>query len=176
MRKVLLLMLMMLTIGITASAKKPKPVIKYSLEVSNVSSEKGKLISFDCYSPSEYSTTFIRGFQVKNETDERIFIEWENARVTNSRVIFEDDRRITMGNPKADEAISPKSRSISREITGETYIGSSFVMGLYNTKQLKKNLGSKDTTYIKIPIRFADGSVEEFELKYIVWYEMPESE
>ena len=49
-------------------------------------------------------------------------------------------------------------------------------MGLYNTKQLKKNLGSKDTTYIKIPIRFADGSVEEFELKYIVWYEMPESE
>ena len=166
----------MSTIVITSSAKKNKPALKYSLEVSNVSSNKGMLISFDCYSPSEYSTTFISGFQVKNDTDERIFIEWENARVTNSRVIFGDDRRITMGNPKADEAISPNSRSIRRNITGEIYIGSSIVIGLYDTKQLKKNIGTKDTTYIKIPIRFADGSVEEFQLEYTVWYEMPVSE
>ena len=179
MKKVIYLMLLILMVGVTADAKKkPKPVIKYSLEVTNMNerSEKGKLISFDCWNASEYSTTFIRGFQVKNDTDERVFIEWENARVTNSRVIFGDDRRITMGNPKADEAISPHGRSISREITGETYIGSSWVLDLYDTKQLKKNLGSKDTTYIKIPIRFADGSVEEYELKYIVWYEMPTAE
>lgn len=169
-------MLLMSMVGITANArKKPKPIIRFSLEVINMNkrSEKGKLISFSCRNAWETSTTFISGFQVENGTDERVFIEWENARIENSRVIFGDDSRITMGNPKVDEVISPHSRSISRKITGATYIKSSWISELYNSKRLKENLGSKSTTDVKIPIRFADGSVEEYELEFIVWYEMP---
>ena len=167
-------MLMLLTVAISASAKKPKPVIKYSLEITSTpKTEQGKKISFDCFSPSEYNTTFISYFKCYNGTNDRVYIEWENARLTGSRIIFGDDRRITMGQPKADEAVSGNSYSISRDITGEVYVGSSYLGSLYHPKELKKNIGKKDTTYLTIPIRFSDGTIEEFKLEYTVWYEMP---
>ena len=173
MKRFLLLLLVISMACITANAKKPKPIIKYRLAVTNVVSEKGKQISFSCSTPSEYSTSFIIGFHIENNTDERIYIEWENARITDSRVVFGNDSRITMGNPKADEAVSAHSNSIRRDITGELYIGSNWVLDLYNPKKLKKNLGSVDVTFIKIPIKYKDGTVEEFDLTFAVWYEMP---
>lgn len=178
MKKVICLMLLTLMVCVTANAKKkPKPVFKYSLEVANMNerSEKGKLISFDCW-VSGGDAMFIKDFQVKNGTDERVFIEWENARITNSRVVFGNDRKITMGNPKADEAISPNGCSISRWITGEIFIGSRWAFDLYDTDFLKKNIGCKDIIDVNIPIRFTDGIVEEYKLIIHVWYEMPATE
>ena len=168
-----LLLVMVFSLGLSINAKKkPKPIIKSKIEVSSKRSDKGNLLKFNA-DASEYDNNWIKNFYINNETDERIYIEWENARVTDSRVIFSDDRRITMGNPKADEAVSAHSHSIKRDITGEWYIGSSFIIPLFVPKKLKKNLGQLDTTYFMIPIRYSDGTVEDFKLEFTVWYEMP---
>lgn len=164
----------MLFLGIDAYAKKPKPVLKSKLELFSTHSGKGSLISFDCYNAWEISASFIRGFHCENKTDERVYIEWENARIFNSRIVFDDDRRITMGNPKADEAVSPNSCSIKRAITSEANVQN--VMDLFDLKGLKKNIGEKSYTSIKIPVRFADNHIEEYRLSFVVWYEMPTNE
>lgn len=175
MKKYVYLILILLVTCVTASAKKPKPVIKWSLEVTNELSDKAKLITFECRA-SEYYDRFISSFHINNETDERVFIEWENARVDNSRIVFGDDNRLTMKNPKADEAVSPHSSSISRQITGERFVYSDFMLPLYRPKDLKKDLGSKNYRDVKIPIRYSDGKVVEYELKFAVWYEIPTNE
>ena len=172
MKKNLFLMLMLLTVAISASAK--KTVLKYSLKVTSTpKTEQANQITFDCFPPSEYNTTFIRYFTCINSTDERVYIEWENARLSGSKIVFGDDSRITMKQPKADEAVSGHSSSIIRDITGDVYIGSTHLGSLYDARNLKKNIGSKNTTYLTIPIRFSDGTIEEFELEYTVWYEIP---
>jgi len=170
----LLLMIMLFAFSLTTNAKKKnKPIFKYQLEVTSTPSEKGKLITFDAYG-SEYYGYWIENFEVKNGTDERIYIEWENARLDRSRVVFGDDSSISMRNPKADEAVSPHELSISREITGENKIGDDYQIELYNVRNLKKNyLGSKARTYITIPIRYMDGTVEEFKLEFTAWFELP---
>ena len=170
----LLLMIMLLAFSLSTNAKKKtKPIFKYQLEVTSTPSEKGKLITFDAYG-SEYSGYWIRNFEVKNGTDERIYIEWENARLDGSRVVFGDDSRISMRNPKADEAVSSHETSISREITGEKKIDDEYQIELYNVRDLKKkNLGLKDRTYIIRPIRYMDGTVEEFKLEFTAWFELP---
>ena len=170
----LLFMIMLFAFSFTTNAKKKtKPVFKYQLEVTSTPSEKGQLISFDAYG-SEYLGYWIENFKVKNGTDERIYIEWENARLDFSRVVFGDDNRISMRNPKADEAVSSHESSISRDITGEKKIGDGYQIELYDVRDLKKkNLGSKDRTYITIPIRYMDGTVEEFKLEFTAWFELP---
>ncbi|MBR3496311.1 MAG: hypothetical protein IKH37_06235 [Prevotella sp.] len=171
-KKLFLLTMLVFAFSLSVNAKKPKPVFKYQLNVTSKTSERGNLIIFSAEA-KDWDVSWINDFTVKNNTDERIFIEWENARVTNSRVIFGDDRRISMGNPKADEAVSAHGSSISREITGETYIGSNYVLPLFRPKKLKKNIGSKDYVFFMIPIRYGDNTVEEFELELTVWYELP---
>jgi len=172
-KRTLLLMMMAFTFCLYVNAKKkPKPILKSKIEVISKRSEKGTLLKFyaEAY---DWDNTWIKYFYIENGTDERIYIEWENARVTNSRVVFGDDRRISMGNPKADEAVSVHNRSIMRDITGETYIGRRTLLPLYEPEQLKKNIGQSDTTYLLIPIRYSDGTVEDFKLAFTVWYEMP---
>ena len=43
----------------------------------------------------------------------------------------------------------------------------------FRPKDLKKNIGNKHNTYITIPIRYSDNTVEDFELCFSVWYELP---
>lgn len=169
----LLLMTLIFAFSLSVNAKKkPKPIIMYQMEVTSKVSEKGKLLKFSGQA-SEWDNYWVKYFSVENGTDERIFIEWENARILNSRIIFSDDRRISMGNPKADEAVSAHRNSISRDITGESYIGDSYIIPLFRPKDLKKNIGNKHNTYITIPIRYSDNTVEDFELCFSVWYQLP---
>ena len=173
MNKFLTLFLGLFVVCCYAYAKKEKPISKSKLSISILTkniSEKGKLITFKCSDADEYSTTFISDFVCENGTDERIFIEWENARLTGSRIVFGTDRRITMDQPKADEAVSPHGHSISRDITGQIYVQDGYMQELFRTKDLKKNKDSYRTVFFMIPIRFADGHVEEFNLEYRVWY------
>lgn len=171
-KKSLVLLMMVFAFSLSVDAKKkPKPVFKDKLEIISTPSERGKHISFTGFG----SSYFIETFMVHNGTDERIFVEWENSRLDGSRIVFGDDSRLSMGNPKADEAVSAHESSVYRSITGEKKIGSSYQIELYNDRDLKKNIGTKDTTNIKISIRYMDGTIEEFKLAYTAWYEMPEA-
>ena len=105
---------------------------------------------------------FVEFFQVYNNTNERIYIEWENARCNHGKVIFSDDRRITMNNAKQDEAVSPNSYSLLRDITSATYVGNDYLIPLFNKKDLIA--GDVGKVFLLIPIRFSDGSVTEYHL------------
>lgn len=74
------------SIPLNAKSKKPKKVFKYKLEVVSNVSEKAKLLTFDgvCFDYNKWVTNF----QIKNGNDERISIEWENARFANYKVVF----------------------------------------------------------------------------------------
>ncbi len=65
--------------------------------------------------------------------------------------------------------------SIYKSITGERYVLNSYQTELFSYRDLKKNLGKKDITNIKISIRYMDGTIEEFRLAYTAWYGIPET-
>ena len=45
---------------------------------------------------------------------------------------------------------------------------------VFNYKNLKKkqNIGNKEVRYLKIPIRFADNTIEEYKITLTAWYEL----
>ena len=106
------------------------------------------------------SNSFVEFFKVYNNTNERIYIEWENARCNHGKVIFSDDRRINMNNAKQDEAISPHSFSLSRDITSKNYVMDDYLIPLFHKKDLKA--GEVRKVYLLIPIRFSDGTITEY--------------
>lgn len=108
------------------------------------------------------SSSFVEFFKVYNNTNERIYIEWENARCNHGKVIFSDDRRINMNNAKQDEAVSPNSHSLSRDITSSTYVGDDYLIPLFRKKDLID--GDVGKVFLLIPIRFSDGSVTEYHI------------
>lgn len=108
------------------------------------------------------SNSFVEFFKVYNNTNERIYIEWENARCNHGKVVFSDDRRINMNNAKQDEAVSPNSYSLSRDITSATYVGDDYLIPLFRKKDLID--GEEGKVFLLIPIRFSDGSVTEYHI------------
>lgn len=133
--------------------------VKDEVSISSYHSEDKKKAVELVYLPSAYSENFLTVY-LWNNTSERIYIEWENARCEYGKVIFGDDRRITMNNAKADEAISPHSQSLKRDVTSMDKVGSDYISPLFRTSNLKQ--GIDENINLKIPVRFADGKVEEY--------------
>ena len=100
---------------------------------------------------------------VKNNTKERIYIEWENARCNSGKVVFSDDRRITMNNAKQDESIAAYSFSLTRQITSKSYVMDDYIIPLYEREDLIK--GETSNVYLLIPIKFSDGKVVDYHVK-----------
>lgn len=168
-------MLVLLTTGVSMEAKKVKPVKKTSWELVSNHSEKGMLITFDCDSTRE-SPKFLSNFVCENGTDERIYIEWENARMKGDRIVFGNDSRTSMRNPKTDEAVSPHRTSIIRKIASVNQVHSDYMANIVywsREKELMKELGQKESVEIVIPIRFVDNHVEEYRFVFSMWYEKP---
>lgn len=176
MKKISFLLAVLLTIGISANAKKPKPELKSSIEITSNHSDRGKKISFNWFA-SEY-LPMISYFKCINNTDERIYIEWEHARMGgNDKVVFGTDSQLTMNSTKSDEAVSPRSTSIERNLTSSFYMSYPILTNggcVFNYKNIKKkkNIGNKEVRYLKIPIKFADNTIEEYEITLTAWYEL----
>lgn len=166
--------MMFWALSINANFTKPKKEFKYKLEIVSEVSEKGKAVTFDCFC-YDMSMSWIKNFQITNSLTERVNVEWDNARFSNSKVVFGDDTKLTMRNPKADEVIAPNGMSIKRDLSSLDRIdGSTFFSFLFPYNELKKKPGQKATLDILIPIRYADNTTEEFKLQITVWYEMIE--
>ena len=170
----LMVLVFCVSIPLNAKSKKPKKVFKYKLEVVSNVSEKAKLLTFDgvCFDYNKWVTNF----QIKNGNDERISIEWENARFANYKVVFGDDSKLTMRNPKVDEVVTANGVSIKRNITGLDCVdSSSLVFFLFPYNDLKKNIGTTASKDILIPVKYSDNSVEDILLRLTVWYELQET-
>lgn len=135
--------------------------------ISNHSEERTNAVELKCIA-SSYDASFLMMY-LWNNTNDRIFIEWENARCEGGKIVFGDDRRITMNNAKPDEAVSSKETSLTRSVTSYNRIGSDNIRPLYSLKLLKG--GSSDIVTLKIPVRFKDGSVEEYTFEVILSWE-----
>ena len=146
----------------------PKGSVKNEVSITSRHSEgKMNAVKLTCIS-SSYDENFLTIY-LWNNTDERIFIEWENARCQSGKVVFGDDRRITMNNAKADEAISANSHSLTKEVTSADNIMSDDIIPLFRTKYLQD--GIDKYVKIKIPVRFADGNVEEYDFYVRLYWE-----
>lgn len=68
--------------------------------------------------------------EIFNKTKERIYIEWENARIGNSAVAFGTDIKIKIDEPKANEVVYPESYSIRTELFPKNNIDSKVWMDI----------------------------------------------
>lgn len=109
--------------------------------------------------PHNYHTIAV---QMLNNTDYRLFIEWEHSRINldvsglhnyNIGYLINDEKI------KVDEAISPNLYSLNRYIICAPDTPNN-LMSFYDIHKLRQ--GTTEEYFLKIPIRFPDGSVEEY--------------
>lgn len=117
----------------------------------------------------EYDATI--NVSVSNKTDDRIYIEWENARLDNARIAFGDDSRLSMMNPKADETITAKSKSITRMLFAESWVFSDYVYYPLDKDKIMKQGGMP--VDLILPIRFNDGKTKDYKFKLHIYYYNP---
>lgn len=154
-----------------------------------VQSEK----DFRCFSHSDQEknidlhfriTNNTIGVQIQNKSDQRVYIEWQGARINEEEIAFGSDAAITFRDSKPDESVYSKSYSVSRELfaksqfskeayfnplTGER--GSKYVISDHclSCKQLK--YGNRRMSII-IPIRFADNKTRDYRFDIIGYFSL----
>lgn len=112
---------------------------------------------------------------VKNKRDERIYIEWENARTNGEKVMFGDDTPMTAKNTKSDESIPSNSLSLTRNLYKENPLyNPNFSYYPYALAIHREIAGFKRTggtvVSILLPIRFADNTTKDYNFRIIVKY------
>ena len=164
--KRLLLLVNLVLLSISTLLGQDRPI--HTLMLSPVLSEELKFEDDSCAISFDYRES--RGIiylQVYNKTGKRAYIEWENARLDGARIVFGDDRRITMGNPKADEAIPAKSFSISRDIISESWVGKETIENPVSPSKVRGRGGKE--LMATIPIRFGDGETIDYQFRFSIW-------
>ena len=121
---------------------------------------------FDVYEDSiislkayvDYNTYFLNVI-ITNKADERIYIEWENARMENEKILFPDDAPLTMGNERPNEALA-KGAICKKQITSKYYYDSynDRLKSIVNNKVIKKD--GFQSISINIPIKYKDVSID----------------
>ena len=112
---------------------------------------------------------------VENKRDERIYIEWENARTNGEKVMFGDDTRLTVKNTKSDESIPSNSVSLTRSLYKENPLYSSnssfysYALAIHKEIVGLKKLGGTVVS-ILLPIRFADNTTKDYKFRILVKY------
>lgn len=142
----------------SASYPKGKVECDVSVRETNLINDR-EAVEFNII-PSSYGDGDFISIYVKNNTNDRIYIEWENARCNSGRVVFDDDRRITMNNAKQDEAISAYGYSLTKHITSQSYVLDDYLLPLYKKDDLIKGL--RKNVYLLMPIKFSDGKVIDY--------------
>lgn len=172
--RLLLLLIACALVPLVANAKKPKKpkkVFKQEVVYSEPKLEISKLIKITFVYDSGAFTDWLRNFVINNGTDDRIYIEWENARINNSKVVLGDQTQISMRNQIADEVVIAGEPSISRNVSSLSAMDAGLFKKFIDTYALKKEIGKKGTVNIMIPIRYADNTTENFKITITCWYE-----
>ena len=95
------------------------------------------------------------GITIKNTTNDRLYIEWENFRIDGSKAVFDDDRRLFLNLEKRDEMVASGEESEYKEIMPKNNVGNNDIYPLFGDE----SIGKKDIPMI-IPIRFKDDIVD----------------
>ena len=140
----------------------------YKLMLSPIRSEELKFEDDSCKINFDYrESNGLIYVQVFNKTSKRAYIEWENARLDGARVVFGDDRRINMGNAKADEAIPANSASINRDILSEGWVGTETISNPVSPSVVRGRGGNELTAVI--PVRFGEGETIDYQFRFAIF-------
>ena len=158
MKKFILLMMLLIPVSMVAK-KKVKYKKVYDFYVTSPQDAKLKYyedsrVSFT-FDWKEYKNYCI-SVRIKNLTDSRIYVEWENARIDNSQVTFDTDTYRNYQDPKPDEVIHGGSYT-ERNLMERKYIHSS--IGIFPIDFMKYG-GDSSSCNLIIPIRFGDEVVD----------------
>ena len=163
--KLLLFVVFVMSASIV-DARKADGIVKLLVEKDkDYFEDENVKISFSMISSDLY-------MQLYNKLDDRIFIEWENARTNHDKVIFGTDSRLTYRNKKEDESVSSKSSSISHCFYCENpmaALGGNWAMPVYTHGILKLEEKNCMVDFV-LPVRFPDGKTKEYKLYVKVMY------
>ena len=106
------------------------------------------------------SSSGIITFQLENKLSERVYIEWENARVNNNKVVFGEDTPLTAHNPKVDESIPSKSVSLKRIFFTDN--PSKWSLSKYPFEAITINSYKYKITF-RIPVKFENNKVVDYD-------------
>lgn len=177
MKKVLFLVLTALFVfPFNMEAKKPKLKLTADIELESKHEGDASKIKFQIDDYMFFNPCYVEGFRVWNGTGQRVYIQWEDARLAYGKVCFDGDTPLTYQNPKADESVFNNSFSVSRKLFSASYINSfdNSLRTLYDSRSLKKSRGST-TVRLDLPIKFSDNHLELYKIKIIYKY-IPEED
>lgn len=172
--KSVVLIIMSLLISNSSIAKDSEAVLKFKIaepmegSKDNVFEDENIVVKF-WPSYGEFC------MNVENKRDERIYIEWENARTNGEKVMFGDDTRLTVKNTKSDESIPSNSVSLTRSLYKENPLYSSnssfysYALAIHKEIVGLKKLGGTVVS-ILLPIRFADNTTKDYKFRILVKY------
>lgn len=164
--KKLLCLVAVSVLSLTSLFGQDRPIHK--LMLSPVRSEEMRFEDDSCSIKFDYrESSGLINVMVHNRTNKRAYIEWENARLDGARIVFGDDRRITMGNAKADEAIPAKSSSISRDILSEGWVGSETIANPISPSKVRGRGGAE--LGVVIPVRFGEGETIDYQFRIAIY-------
>ena len=125
-----------------------------------------------------YQTYLLSGniqFQLNNKTKERLYIEWENARLMGQKPAFGTDCKlgVRLNTKKEDELVVAESSSILRELLVERLSGLSGVLGKTSfgapwggEMELRKN--REQIFDFILPIKFESGKTLDLKFKFSI--------
>ncbi|GEM_PF-2752968 len=114
-------------------------------------------VDIDFLPKYSYDGYYFIGITVNNKTEQRIHIEWDNARINGSKVVFDDDRKLFLNNSKSDEVIISGEKSEYRSIMPKDNVRD---YGLYPLFSNNSN-GFRNIPII-LPIRFKNDDVVDY--------------
>lgn len=103
---------------------------------------------------------------IKNKTDSRLYVEWENARINDDQICFKTDNAFSFNNPKPDEVIHANSES-TKEIGNRQYFNKGSV-NLFNESSIKAH--GRSLQELILPIRYASGKIIDYKVYVCVRY------
>ena len=115
--------------------------------------------------------------QINNKREDRIYIEWENARTNGEKVMFGDDTQLTAKQPKSDESVPGKSESVIRDFYKKNPLYNPrfpnnypFALALHREVAGLARLGTTSVE-ILLPIRFVDNTTKDYKIRVKVKYQ-----
>lgn len=96
---------------------------------------------------------------IKNNTNERVYVEWSNFRWDSSPIVFDTDSRLFMNTKKEDEVIMP-GEWLGQNIIQKSLVGESWITPWIDVKYLKK--GGFAKSRLIVPIRYSSGVVKDY--------------
>lgn len=161
-----LLILLMMCIPFVAMAKDVR--IKVKTDDGLIQQYVDDIISVRFYGAKTAPNYFIT-IEIINNTNERIELEWENAKFESGRVLFPDDTGLTKNNQRANEVVFGGDK-LKKEFTSQSFWNEhrEMLTKIYSMKSVKNSESEFKKTLILPVIHNGETTDYRFELIFVI--------